>query len=300
MTTIIQQVSELWSQDATNGIVPRSGINAALTSFSAAVMAFLAVFAIALSMAAGHLAQAWGSDLAGHATVRIVASELDMESKVDTVLDILETTPGVTLARALDVEEQRALLEPWFGPGLPLDQLSLPQLIEIHHDAGSFDAESFRLRLEETVPDAVFDDHARWQAPLATASSRLRGLAMLSVLLIAGVTAAVIALAAQGALAANAQVIGVLRLVGARDSFVEAAFVRRFTLRALAGAAAGGLVGALAVSILPGTQQDGTLLSGLGPSGWQWLWMLAVPPLTGAVAFGATLTAARRALRDLP
>ena len=48
-----------------------------------------------------------------------------------------------------------------------------------------------------------------------------------------------ITLAANAALATNAQVIRVLRLIGARDTYIARAFVRRFTLRALSGAAIG-------------------------------------------------------------
>jgi hypothetical protein len=51
--------------------------------------------------------------------------------------------------------------------------------------------------------------------------------------LIAGAMAALITLAAQAALSANAPVIRVLRLVGARDAYIARAFVRRFTVRAL-------------------------------------------------------------------
>ena len=51
--------------------------------------------------------------------------------------------------------------------------------------------------------------------------------------------AAMITLAANAALATNAQVIRVLRLIGARDTYIARAFVRRFTLRALSGAAVG-------------------------------------------------------------
>ena len=60
--------------------------------------------------------------------------------------------------------------------------------------------------------------------------------------------AAMITLAARAALAANAEVIRVLRLVGAKDSYIARAFVRRFTLRTLAGAAVGARCRACSVS----------------------------------------------------
>ena len=94
--------------------------------------------------------------------------------------------------------------------------------------------------------------------------------------------------------------IGVLRLVGARDTYIAQAFVRRFTLRALIGAAVGTALAGLAVFLLPAAQEEGGFLTGLGFRGWQWLWLLVIPPLAAAVAFGATQAAARKTLKDTP
>ena len=99
---------------------------------------------------------------------------------------------------------------------------------------------------------------------LAVAASRLRLLGLLSIGLIGTATAAMITLAANAALAANAQVIRVLRLVGARDSYIARAFVRRFTLRALGGAAVGTALGMLGVALLPSTDTAGGFLTGGG------------------------------------
>ena len=54
-----------------------------------------------------------------------------MQTQTEAVLDLLATTPGIASARALTDEEQRALLEPWFGPDLPIDALPIPRLIEV-------------------------------------------------------------------------------------------------------------------------------------------------------------------------
>ncbi|MGL5012350.1 MAG: cell division protein FtsX, partial [Paracoccaceae bacterium] len=56
-------------------VVPPSGYTATLTSFTAGAMAFLAVFAIALSLAAGRLAERWQAALTDTATVRISAPQ---------------------------------------------------------------------------------------------------------------------------------------------------------------------------------------------------------------------------------
>ncbi|WP_338549809.1 cell division protein FtsX [Roseovarius phycicola] len=296
----VSKVAELIAGDTqADRVVPPTGYTASLTLFSAAAMAFLAVFTVALSMATGRLADRWGSELAQSSTIRISAPEGQMQAQTAAALRVLDTTSGVASARALDEAEQRALLEPWFGPDLPVETLPIPQLIEVIEDGDGFDAEGLRLRLAAEVPGAVLDDHTRWRRPLVDAASRLRTLGLVSLILIAGTTAAMITLAANAALAANTQVISVLRLVGAQDSYIARAFVRRFTLRALFGAAVGVLLGGLAVFLLPAAQEEGGFLTGLGFHGWQWIWLIVIPPLAAAVSFVATRTAARKTLKDL-
>jgi cell division transport system permease protein len=145
----------------------------------------------------------------------------------------------------------------------------------------------------------VLDDHTRWRRPLAEAAGRMRLLGWVAMGLIVAATGAMITLAAQSALAANSQVIRVLRLVGARDAYIARAFIRRFTLRALGGATVGTAAGMLGIALLPGADASAALLEGLGFTGRNWLWPLAVPPLAAGVAFVATRQAAYRTLRSL-
>lgn len=280
-------------------IVPPSGFTVQLTVFSAAAMAFLAVFALALSLAAGRLADRWGDELARSATVRVSAPEGQVQAQTDAALNVLQTTQGIATARALSIEDQRDLLSPWFGDDLPLETLPLPQIIEITEASGGFDAAGLRQRLAGEAPGAVLDDHARWRAPVISAARSLRLLGWLSILLIGAAMGAMITLAARAALAANAQVIAVMRLVGARDAYIAGAFVRRFTLRALIGAFGGAVLGVVAVLLLPSASEEGGFLTGLGFQGAHWIAPLFVPLLAAVVAFIATRAAARHTLRSL-
>jgi cell division transport system permease protein len=280
-------------------VVPPAGHTAWLTGFTAAAMSFLAVFALALSLASGRLADRWGDALALTATIRISAPEGQADVQTRAALDVLATTPGIDRARLLSDEEQRALLEPWFGPDLPLEALPIPRLIEITEDGRGYDSEGLRQRLAAEAPGAVLDDHTRWRKPLVDAAGRLRLLGWASILLIGGAMAAMITLAANAALAANAQVIRVLRLVGARDTFIVRAFVRRFTLRALSGAGIGTLLGMVAISLLPEADAAGGFLTGLGFQGAGWLLPFLLPPIAAIVAFFATRAAAFRKLKEL-
>ena len=277
-------------------VVPPSGVTARLTVFVAAIMAYLAVFALALSLSAGRLADRWSDELAQTATLRITAPMEERTAQTRAALQILRQTPGVAEARALTQDEQAALLAPWFGPDPVLEGLPMPQLIELRAGTPPYDPAGLRARLAGEFPGAVLDDHSRWQAPLVRAADGLRLMALVSIALIVAAMAAMITLAANASLASNAQVIDVLRLVGARDGFIAQGFVRRFTWRGFTGALIGTGLAVASVVALPDMAEDG-LLTGLAFEGGGWLLPLLVPLVVAMIAFVATLGAAQRRLR---
>lgn len=280
-------------------VVPATGFTATLTTLTAAAMSFLIVFALALSFAANRLADRWSDALHGTATIRISAPEDQMQIQLERTLTILAATQGVTSARPLSVDEQQALLEPWFGPDIPLADLPIPRLIEITQTDDGFDAQGLRLRLAAEAPGAVLDDHMRWRKPLVQAAQRLSWLGLLSIVVIGTTSAAMVVLAARAALAANAQVITVLRLIGAKDSYIVAAFVRRFATRVFIGAVIGVALGAVSVLILPSDAASVSVLTGLRFAGFDWVWLLVIPPVLAIIAFFATRFAAQRVLGEL-
>lgn len=280
-------------------VVPPSGATAWLTTATAGAMAFLAVFALALSLATTRLADRWSSELARTATLRISATTSELAAQVAAAETVLATTPGIASFRVFSDAEERALLEPWFGPDLPVDALPIPKLIEIVEDDTGLDADALRLRLQGEVPGAVLDDHTRWRAPLVQAANRLRLFALLSMALILATLGGMVTLAAHASLAANGQVIRVLRLIGATDSFIARAFVRRFSGRAVAGSAIGVILGMLAILALPSASTQGGFLTGLGFVGAGWILPLLIPPVAGLVAYVATRMASGRTLRDM-
>ena len=280
-------------------VVPPTGASAWLTVFTAGAMTFLAVFALALSLASGRLADRWSDALDRTATIRISATDDQMEAQTLRVLGILKATPGVSAARALTDAEQKALLEPWFGPDVPFDQLPIPRLIEVTEAEPGYDSEGLRQRLVAEAPGASLDDHTRWRRPLAVAAQRLRLLGVLSIGLILGAMAAMITLAANAALEANAPIIKVMRLVGARDTYIARAFVRRFTVRTLIGAAVGAISAMIGIFLLPSADAAGGFLTGLGFQGAGWILPLMLPSVAAIIAFAATRRAAFAKLRTL-
>lgn len=279
-----------------NRIVPPTGITAQLTLFSAGAMAFLAVFALALALATGRMADRWSSELAQSVTVRVSAAQSEQDALTQSVMEIIRTTPGAGQPQHLSEDEVAKLLTPWFGPDMPIDALPVPDLIEVPIAGSDFDSEGLRLRLEAEAPGAILDDHTEWRRPLVSAAKRLRIIGILSLGLIVAASAAMVTLAAKAALSASGQVIHVLRLIGARDITIAIAFVRRFTRRAAVGALAGTLLGMFAMVLLPDMDDAGGFLTGLGFEGWGWLLPLLIPVIAAAVGFFATRWAALKVL----
>lgn len=281
-------------------VVPPSGRTAWLSVLSAAAMAALAVFALALLLASGRLGAYWAEGLSRGLTVRVPTTSgaldaADQAAAVEAVTTILAQTPGAGAVRAVTTAEQAALLAPWLGPGLPVEALPLPGLVELV-DTGDLDVAGLRLRLAAEVPGAVLDDHAHWRRPLVRAAARVRAVGWLALGIVAATTAAIVTLAAQASLSANAEVIRVLRQIGARDAYVTRAFTRRFTLRAFGGAVLGTAAGLLIARLLPGVPVAGATPGAGAFDGASWLWALTIPPFAGLVAFVATRRAALRAL----
>ena len=94
--------------------VPPTGYTALLTLVSAAAMAFLAVFVLAIALSAGRQASEWESSLQNTGTVRVSAEQDMLQSQVEAVELILSQTPGIGSTRRVTDAEQAALLEPWF------------------------------------------------------------------------------------------------------------------------------------------------------------------------------------------
>jgi len=287
----------LFGSRASDKIVPPRGNSAWLTFSAAAAMGFIAVFALALALAVDRVASRWSLELAQTATVRIVAPMAEIDSQTVAALNALRTTPGIARAEVLDNEAQAALLAPWLGEDLPIDNLPLPKLIEVTVIGDGPDVENLKLRLAAEAPGARFDDHSRWRQPLRNAANQLRLMALASLALVAGTTAIIVTLAANASLAASASIIKTLRLIGATDGYIARAFVRRITFRTLAGAIVGAALAMLVMFPYPALQGSDEVLTSLSFVGWHWVLPVTIPVLAAITAFIATQIAATRHLR---
>jgi cell division transport system permease protein len=97
-----------------------------------------------------------------------------------------------------------------------------------------------RADLAEAVPSAVLDDHHLFLERLGDMARAAVAVSALIFILIVGAMGIAVASATRAAVATNREIVEVLHIVGAADTFIAREFQRRFLALGLRGAAIGG------------------------------------------------------------
>ena len=269
-----------------------------------AVMVYLAALALVSAMAMSKIVTRWDHGLSGQITVQLPVTENDLtETEIairrDDVLALLRQSPGVLAADHIGRDETAALLEPWLGQASGLSELPLPDLIAVEID--QLDPPStanLTARLIEIVPGATIDDHQRWLGNLLNLARSIEIVATLVVFLVGLSAVIMVVFVTRMGLAVHYQIVELLHLVGAQDSYIA----REFQVHSLKLGFFGGLVGLIlaAVTILGITQllgqADTALLPALTLKPFEWLVLAALPFASALVAM---LTARLTVLRTL-
>ena len=252
--------------------------------FVIGVLCFLACLTGIAGIGADRAAQGWGRQLQGSATVVVRSGSTQVPDAVaDQAVQVLMQVPGVKSATAQDKAEAEALLEPWLGRDSVLQDLPVPRLVVVNLDLVKPATTSTMAQALKTAGlDATVDDHSLWMSDIARAGDIARVLALSIFVLMALSTAGVIAFATRAGLAARHEIIEILHLTGAKDSFISGLFQQRFAGMAFYA----GLMGTAAASGLAATMRT---LGGSGgltpilPIAWTDLLITAPCPLIAAL-----------------
>ena len=102
---------------------------------------------IAISKATANLERAGDEAEKIARMVRAIAQSGMARAVPSSELRLVADLASALLRKSLVLQAQRALLEPWFGPDLPLDALPLPRLVEVTEAPEGYDSEGLRQRL---------------------------------------------------------------------------------------------------------------------------------------------------------
>jgi cell division transport system permease protein len=275
-----------------------------------AAMALLGAVALGGAEGAAELARRWQGGAGSAVLVQLPADT--PAARRDAALAALRALPEVVDAQAMDRDRMAALLRPWLGEASPTTALPLPVVIELRLASLPASLDGLAARVAAAVPGggASVEAHGVWLARLAALARSLQGVAMAALLLVAGIAAAVVAVAVRAGIASRRQAISVLHELGATDGDIAGRFARRVAVLAGAGALAGTAAAVPVLAALAGLaspllgQQATAATTGLLPDlpwrGLPWTGLALLPAIGAAIGWLTAQVAVRRWLRLLP
>ncbi len=223
-------------------IVPKSSIAGHALVAVVAIMTFLASLTLGAVILVHAQAGEWESDVAREMTIQVRPMRgRNLDADVARAADIARNVAGIDSVRIYSKEESAALLEPWLGSGLRVEDLPVPRIIVLRiGSAPQPDLQQMRTLLKEQAPSASLDDHRGWIDRMRTMSQTavMGGIAILILVFVATVLS--VTFATRGAMAANRPIIEVLHFIGAKDSYIAWNFQQHFLWLGLKGGAIGG------------------------------------------------------------
>jgi cell division transport system permease protein len=207
-----------------------------------AIMTFLACLTAGGALLVDRASHEWRSEALSEVTILIKPrSGEDLEGLVAKTVSVASRARGVERVHAYSSIESAELLEPWLGGGLDISLLPIPRVIVVHMGDQPLDElADLKAALAREVPAASLDDHRLWAARLGAMASAIVALAVALFALMIAAMATAIGFATRGAMAGNREIIEVLHLVGASDTFIAKEFQAHFLQLGFRGAMIGG------------------------------------------------------------
>ncbi|HEV2530771.1 cell division protein FtsX [Phenylobacterium sp.] len=282
-------------------LLPKDGSRSGSLLFVVATLCFLACLTAIAVIASDRAARGWVGQLDGEATVIVRPRRGETpDAAAARAAEALAGVTGVAEARALEPQKAYDLIRPWLGDISDLEDLPVPRLVAVTLDRKApADAARLAQALKAQDLDASVDDHSLWIKDIRRSANLARGLGAVVFLLIAGAAGAVVAFATQAGLAGRRDVVEVLHLSGAEDSYIASLFQLRFARMA----AIGGVIGAGVAAGLGAVLRLAGGAQGLTPAlpiAWSDLAVALACPLAAALvaAVAARLTASAL-IRDM-
>ena len=273
------------SDDSTTRLVP----------WIVGVMAYLAALALTAALTLSNVAREWSEGLEGSLTVQVPAAEADAsqttDAKIVAAVRVLLKTDGVDSARPITMAEIGKMLEPWLGSAPATADLPLPRVIDVQLKPGAeIDFIALAERLENAVPGASLETHEKWRNTMLLLFRSIEAVAIVVILLIFAVALAAIILTTRSVLAVHHEIVELLHLIGAQDTYIAEQFQKHAFHLALKGSVGGT---ACALTTLIGIVQltgdlDASLLPPAALAYWHWPVLALLP---AAEAYGAMFTA---------
>lgn len=267
-----------------------------------AFMVCLTGLMLAASLSLGTVMQRMHGDFSHSFTIQIPARDAESVDMAELLASI-RGSEWVAGAEEISRDEMQSLIEPWLGDAEGVENLPLPQLIEVRlHEGAGIDLEAFGRRLRQSAPHAEIDDYQQWLGHFSRFAAGVQyTVAVLAVMIILA-TLAIVVLAAKTALRLHQQTVEVLYTIGAQDDYIAAQFESNAMRLVLRGAWPGTVAAALLFWLSQGLTAalDSPLLPVFDFTLPHALLFVALPPVTAAAALFSTRFAVLALLKRKP
>ena len=256
------------------------------------VMVCIAVFLFGVTLAGvlsvNAMIRAWNDSILGALTVQIMpvvesnpdATMAEVMRQQSKAVEFLNQWPGVEKATPLSDKQLNRLIQPWLGDGVDVSDLPVPRLIDVKTKRGmQINFSKLAEQLVKEVPLASVDDHKVWLDKLIKFADSLRLLAMVVLCLVVAVTSGAIFYCTQTSLGLHRNVIEILHLMGAKDTYVAQQYARKTSFLGLMGGVYGLILVIPTIFIISGlaTQIEGGIVSETTLSMMDWLIIFSLP-----------------------
>lgn len=267
------------------------------------VMISIAIFLFAIALAGvlsiNSMIRNWDESIMGSMTIQIMPlnnidkkiAKFDTLTHANRVLDLLATVKEVESATLLEDKQLKRLISPWLGDGVNLENLPIPQIIDVKIRKNSeIDFIKLSELLATASPLASLDNHKLWLSKLISFADGLKVLALSVLVLVTIISCGAIFYSTQTSMGLHRNIIEILHIMGAKDAYIAQQYSFRTAIIGFFGGVIGLVFAVPAIFIIGNlsTTIEGGIISQARLSNFDWLIILSLPFFSASVA---TITA---------
>lgn len=284
------------------------------TSFFLQIMISIAVFIFAITLsgvlAINSMLFNWNQSILGSLTVQIMPvndvnrekAQAETLAYQDQAVDFLKTVNGVLKVSPLPDRQLQKLIEPWLGDGVNLENLPIPRIIDVKLAPGAeIDFAKLAQDLSQASPMASLDNHKLWLNKLIQFADGLKVLAMSVLGLVIAITSGAIFYTTQMSLGLHGNIIEILHIMGAKDTYVAQQYAKRMAFLALFGGFIG-LFCAIPTIFFIGSlarQIEGGIISEANLNFNDWVIIISLPFFAMGIAMITAYYTVKRTLQKM-
>ncbi len=256
------------------------------------VIISIAIFLFAITLAGvlsiDSMLTSWNKSILGSLTVQIMPIHNINQEKVynetlayqEKAVNFLKSVNGVLKVTPLTDDQLNELIHPWLGDGINIADLPAPRIIDVKISPDTeIDFLQLSADLAQVCPQATLDNHQIWLNKLISFADGINIIATSVLFLVITITSGAIFYTTQMSLGLHRNIIEILHIVGAKDTYIAQQYARRMAFLGFLGGIIGVVfaiptiffIGNLAQAIEGGIISDATL------NIVDWLLILSLP-----------------------